>query len=241
MKWKYEEKLLQKAAPLIERLGEAGLQADIDLIRDYLLKLKIFREDQDYGYLNLYYSPRKDTFTLKSHELKEKSIMPEIEEAWRDKVEGQAGKKKEPIQHGKGYHIYVDGSYLDGVVGYGYVILKDDSKVQEEAGTICEEPYNLHHQVGGEIKAVEAALDWCSAAGVREVTIYHDFLNLEKWAKGEYKTNHLLTKNYRENVEDSGVKIRWQKVPGHQGVKWNEFVDKLAREQVLKRLQAREG
>lgn len=228
MKWKHEDKLLQKAGALIEVLKKAGVEAEVGLIRDYMLKLLLQKDRKVYGNAIIYYSPKKGSFSLKTHELKDKNILPVLERAWEE-VEF------EQIKNNKGYEIYVDGSHINGKVGYAFVVLKDGRKIKESFGIVTGEPYTLHHQVGGEIKAVEEALAWCEQNGIKEVTIYHDFLNLEKWATGEFETNNKLTTDYQKYVQNSNVKIYWEKVPGHSGVKWNEYVDKLARGMVSNR------
>ena len=58
-----------------------------------------------------------------------------------------------------GYHIYVDGSKLNGSVGYGIVILKDGIVVEEMHDTVPECDVQGTNQVAGELYAVRRAIE----------------------------------------------------------------------------------
>ena len=68
-----------------------------------------------------------------------------------------------------------------------------------------------------------------------EITIYHDYMGIGKWACDEWKANLPLTKDYKEFIKESRkkIEIKFVKVKGHSGNKYNEMADKLARD-VLK-------
>lgn len=71
---------------------------------------------------------------------------------------------------------YVDGSYRSdtGEFSYGMVILKDG-----EEHTFCEKMTDkelaLMHNVAGEIKGSEAAMQYAVDHNIPEITIYHDY------------------------------------------------------------------
>ncbi len=127
------------------------------------------------------------------------------------------------------YQIYVDGSNLGGATGYGVVILKDGEVVEEISGSVPEALAQGTRQIAGELFAVEKAIMWCRANAVHEVSIFYDCEGIEKWASGEWKTNHPLTRRYAELVRNSGIPIHWHKVNSHTKNCWNERADELAK------------
>ena len=128
------------------------------------------------------------------------------------------------------YQIYVDGSFINGATGYGAVILKNGKVVDELSGSVAVSEVNETRQVAGELVAVKEALNWCRAHSVKEVSIYYDYLGIEKWATGQWKTNQPLTKDYARFVRESPIKIRWHKVNSHTGDRWNDRADALAKQ-----------
>src|SRR6056297_3119459 len=113
MGYKYEQKLLGKANKFIEKLQKAGYNSGINMIRDYMIKLEIVKEEIEYGNAVIYYKPSKDSFSLKTHELQEELIVEEIQQIWNNKLNNTVIGEKNV----NGYHIYVDGSYMNEQVG----------------------------------------------------------------------------------------------------------------------------
>ena len=126
---------------------------------------------------------------------------------------------------------YTDGSYRkkangDYGVGWGYVILDGDTVVHEAYGTTDE--YTSMRNVVGECMAVVEAIIYCEEQGFEEITIYHDYIGAGAWIQGQWKTKNEMTKRYKKFVLDSPMRIEFVHVKGHDGNKWNEYVDKLA-------------
>ena len=130
----------------------------------------------------------------------------------------------------KGIEIYVDGSFIDGRVGYGLVILRDGVSAGEFSGSVENEEYLSARQVAGELFAVGKALQWCKINGEMSVTIYYDYTGIECWATGKWKAKLPLTQRYTAFVRSSGIRISWQKVAAHTGDFWNERADELAKQ-----------
>lgn len=126
------------------------------------------------------------------------------------------------------YEIYVDGSFEDDAVGYGVVILRNGQVAEELCGAAQTDP--AHRQVGGEIKAVLEALQWCQAHAVKAATIYYDYMGLQAWATGQWKATKPLTQQYAAAVRAAPIALTWRKVTSHSGVRWNERADQLARQ-----------
>ncbi|WP_083189861.1 RNase H family protein [Orenia metallireducens] len=223
MAYRCEEQLKVKANQFLKKLKEEGIEGEIKQIRDYLIKLAIIVEDEACGYLNLYYSPKKDKYTLKTNELKQKEVKKKVLITWN------CGNLSSKLATEEEYKIYVDGSYLDGKIGYGLVVLKDDKVIDELSGYVSDPDAQDSRQVGGELVATKEAIRWCQSRGIKRVAIYYDLDNIKKWATGEYKTRKPLTQNFKEFIDSTNIKISWHKVKAHTGVKWNERADELAK------------
>jgi viroplasmin and RNaseH domain-containing protein len=244
MGYKFEDKLRHRAEQFIDEIKSAGIRAVLveDSFRDYTVKVAISSNDADLGKVNLYYSPRSNSFSLKTHELKDESIRARLEARW---IEATADKERPHKERphkagphkagssdeatGRGYEIYVDGSYFNGATGFGVVILKDGSVVDELFGPVVDYSATDTRQVAGELFAVEEALRWCEKNSIKDVAIYYDYLGIEKWATGAWKANQTMTQEYGKAVRASGVRIRWHKVSSHTGNRWNDRADVLAK------------
>lgn len=86
--------------------------------------------------------------------------------------------------------------------------------------------------VAGEIKGSELILTYCIEHNVPEVTVYHDYEGVAKWATGEWKANKDGTKAYRDFCIRAAEKLRFRfvKVKGHSGDKYNDLADRLAKD-----------
>lgn len=124
---------------------------------------------------------------------------------------------------------YVDGSYRDGKVGWGAVIIKNGVLYGELAGILDEGEVDGTRQVAGELKAVQEVIFWCKEQGVGEIAIFYDYAGIKEWVTGAWKAKKPVTQYYRDYVRASGVKVKWIKVKSHSGVEYNEKVDRLAR------------
>ena len=217
--YRFEEKLRRRAEEFIEALRQAGLEGTIleDSFREYSVKLAVTSKSIDRGAAVLYYKPKSDSFSLNTRELKDKSIAGLLEDCWN----------KRHSAHG--YEIYVDGSFARGTTGYGAVILKDGRVVEELFGGVDSAEVAGTHQIAGELAAVKEALKWCLHHSVDEVSIYYDYLGIEKWATGKWKTNQPLTQGYARFVRECPVQIHWHKVDSHTGNRWNDRADALAK------------
>lgn len=127
------------------------------------------------------------------------------------------------------HEIYVDGSFINGATGYGAVILKNGEVIDELSGRVDASDVDGTRQVAGELFAVREALAWCRSHSVGVVDIYYDYLGIEKWATGQWKTNQPLTKDYARFLGSCPVRIHWHKVDSHTGNRWNDRADLLAK------------
>ena len=126
------------------------------------------------------------------------------------------------------YKAYVDGSFHNGKIGYGAVILKNDESVKEIYGRIFDGDFAKHRQVGGELLAVIKVLEWCEEKDIRNISIYYDYTGIKEWATDSWKANKDATKKYKKFIKQSKVSVKWIKVRAHSGDKFNEIADALA-------------
>jgi ribonuclease HI len=222
--YRFEGTLRKRAQEFIHKLAAAGFNAGIvaDSFREYSVKVAVSSQTESFGYIVLYYRPRSDSFSMSAHEIKDKSIAPMLDEVWH-------GTPPTIGRQSAGYEIYADGSYFGGVTGYGAVILKEGNVIAELSGSVPASEVGGTHQVAGELAAVKESLKWCQEHSIDEVSIYYDYLGIEKWATGRYKANQPLTQEYARFVRECGIRIHWHKVAAHTGDRWNERADVLAK------------
>lgn len=132
----------------------------------------------------------------------------------------------------KGTHLYVDGSFIDRMAGYGYVVVLNNNVINTGSG-IVKEDVSLRN-VAGEIMGIITGMENCLENDFKSVTIHNDYEGLKKWFTGEWKANKKLTQLYREKMTaySRKIKISWQKVAAHSGITYNELADRLAKNAV---------
>ena len=131
---------------------------------------------------------------------------------------------------------YVDGSFniASGVYGYGGVLLCRDGSIRPLQGHGRDETLRTMRNVAGEIHGSMAAIQAAADAGIASITIFYDYMGIEMWANGQWKTNKEGTRAYKTFIDQirPRIEIRFQKVAAHTGVRFNELVDQLAKASV---------
>jgi len=128
---------------------------------------------------------------------------------------------------------YVDGSFdvKDKYYSFGAVIFTIDGR---ETYSKKERDTNLvdMRNVAGEIKGAIFAMEEALKRGKDTLYLHYDYLGIEKWALGEWKTNKYGTKEYKkyyDSIKDR-LKVIYIKIKAHSGNKYNEEADFLAKE-----------
>ncbi len=127
---------------------------------------------------------------------------------------------------------YVDGSYnvATGEYSCGVVFLTGTQEIHLAQKGENRELASMRN-VAGEILGAELAMKKALESGIRSLCIYHDYQGIASWCLGEWKTNKEGTRAYKEYFDSicDKVKIRFVKVKGHSGDKYNDLADELAK------------
>lgn len=131
---------------------------------------------------------------------------------------------------------YVDGSFhaKTGVYGYGVLLIDQAGNMQEFSGCGEDPEMAVMRNVAGEIQGSMRAMEEAVRCGFRSITIFYDYMGIEMWANGVWKTNKEGTRAYREFTREirKSLEVRFVKVRAHTGVRYNELVDQLAKQAV---------
>ena len=140
-------------------------------------------------------------------------------------------------KHADGLRIYVDGSFSPGFdrAGWAFIAVENDRQIGSGSG-VTDLPAESRN-IDGELTASLNALAWLKENGKTGV-ICHDYEGIARWAKGEWKASKPIAIRYKEAVQKY-PDAKFEKVPAHSGVKWNEAVDQLAKKAIAD-TQARE-
>ncbi|NLV75571.1 MAG: RNase H [Tissierellia bacterium] len=127
---------------------------------------------------------------------------------------------------------YVDGSFdaTNKIYSYGVILFTTEGKFTYSQK---EDDKNLvdMRNVAGEIRGAMVAMKEAINMNKDVLYLHYDYMGIEKWAKGEWKTNKYGTQKYKEyydSIKDI-LKVEFIKVKAHSGDKYNEEADKLAK------------
>lgn len=134
----------------------------------------------------------------------------------------------------KGIKVYVDGSYKPGYpyAGYGWAAIKEDEIIASGSG-ISDTPAESRN-IDGELLAAMEAILWISSQKI-SATICYDYAGIKEWAKGTWKASKPVSINYQNRISSLCQNIKWEKIKGHSGDKWNDYVDQLAKDAIDQR------
>lgn len=129
---------------------------------------------------------------------------------------------------------FTDGSFEEGVgmYSYGVVAVSPEGKERTFSGRGNETAFLPTRNIAGEVDGVLTAVKWAFLNGYPKIKIYHDYEGLSAWAKGIWNTSSPISVYYVKEFAKYkvAVDVVFQKVKGHSNHKYNEMVDKLAKE-----------
>lgn len=127
---------------------------------------------------------------------------------------------------------YVDGSFdkASGDFSCGAVLFLDGEEITFSQRFTDRELAGMHN-VAGEIMGALTVLRYCQEHGAKALEIHHDYEGVGRWADGSWKANKPGTQRYAAECQAAakGMRLRFVKVKGHSGNKYNDMADALAR------------
>jgi len=132
-----------------------------------------------------------------------------------------------------GIRVFVDGSFSPDFPksGWAFVVTENDVEIARGSGITAFDAESRN--IDGEVMASFQAMRWLDSND-RTGTICHDYEGIARWAKGEWQAKSNIAKRYVAAAQPYLHRVSFEKVEAHTGVKWNELVDKLAKEAIAR-------
>lgn len=127
---------------------------------------------------------------------------------------------------------YVDGSFdiKTRRFSYGMIILYNGTEITRNEAFDDSELAEMRN-VAGEIQGAKEAMLYCVSNNIKKLDLYYDYAGIECWCTGAWKTTKPGTIAYKEYYDwiSKQLDVRFVKVKGHSGDKYNEMADSLAK------------
>ena len=127
------------------------------------------------------------------------------------------------------FEVYTDGSYSNGKYSYGYAFIKDGEVVFESNGVGEDLEAASMRNVAGELAGVIHAVKKAKTLNAR-IRIYHDYSGISHWVTGDWQAKNKFTQAYVAFMRAHHGLYEFKKVTGHSGDRFNDYVDRLAKE-----------
>ena len=134
-----------------------------------------------------------------------------------------------------GVVAYIDGSFDEETNYYacGVVIIRDGHESYFSDSDNNSEMVSMRN-VAGEILGAKFAMQYAIDNGISEITLVHDYQGIACWCTGEWKTNKIGTRDFKNFYDEiiQSINVEFQKVKGHNGEFYNELADALAKREL---------
>ena len=169
---------------------------------------------------------------------KGKSVIPKIYTSWdecKKDVIGFKGAIYKSFTTEKEAKEFISlnsqGKKLENIQD-GLVAVNDGKIIYEDKGIGFDKEAIALRNVSGEVLGAKMAVEFAINNNYKEVTIAYDYQGIESWALGTWKRNNKITSEYNEYMQNKmkEINIRFKKIKGHSGHKYNDLADKLAKE-----------
>ena len=129
---------------------------------------------------------------------------------------------------------YIDGSFneLTNTYGFGCVLIIDNKEYKFKKTYDKIDEYTELRNVAGEIKAAGFIINHCYKNGIKVLHIFYDYMGIEAWYTKQWKARSNIAIEYQkfsDSMKDK-IEVKFHKVKSHTNNKYNEIVDKLAKE-----------
>lgn len=181
------------------------------------------------GRINIWFSPKKSSFKITNDPTSD----PDANQLYKIVSETSSSENEELDL--TGWHIFTDGSFNGTSAAWAFIILQNGEKKFEAAGLVTNEEHSSSWQIIGEFTAVINALAKCDTLKIQQVTLHYDLDLIGKIATGRYNAKAPVSQFYLQSLNKLKVTVNWNKVKAHSGIKWNEYVDKLATKALTKK------
>lgn len=136
------------------------------------------------------------------------------------------------VLNNKENHIYyVDGSYMNDKIGWGFIYVKHNEVVTKMCGGIKPIEGKTSRNITGELESTKMAVRHALSNGLKEIYIVNDYQGISSYVTGAWKPKTDESKEYTDwmnNIKDK-IKLNFIKVKGHSNNQFNDEVDEMAK------------
>lgn len=139
--------------------------------------------------------------------------------------------KEEDVLNNQENHIYyVDGSYMNDMIGWGFIYVKHNTEVTRMAGGIVPTK-NTSRNITGELEASKMAIRHAITNDIKEVYLVNDYAGISCYVTGAWEAKAQESKEYTQWMKKAQekIKINFIKIAGHSNNKFNDLVDEVAK------------
>lgn len=140
--------------------------------------------------------------------------------------------KEEYVLNSDSYIYYVDGSYMNDKIGWGFILTKNNKEITRMCGSIKENE-DTSRNITGELNASLMAVRHAISNGYKTITIVNDYQGVSSFVTEAWKPKTKEAKKYTSIMNllknNNEIEVKFIKVKGHTGNKWNEKVDEVAK------------
>lgn len=138
--------------------------------------------------------------------------------------------------------FYTDGSYNEklNLAGYGIVIIYNKIIIDIYC-TLNNKKLIQYRNVYGELEAVKEVFNLAKTYNWKNFEINYDYIGVENWINGTWKTNELYTYQYADyinkTIKELNINVKFKHIKGHSGNVLNDRADNLAKKGANKKLR----